>query len=158
MKRIAVCPGSYDPITVGHARLIRRAAELFGACEVVVMNNREKTYRFSMEERLAFCKAAFQEDENISVFSYEGMLYEYLAGRKDSAVLVKGVRNEKDFLYERKMAAFNLEHCGVQTLYLDAEEEMESISSTLVREKMDQKEDLSGLLPKEVIKLFPNKL
>ena len=158
MKRIAICPGSYDPITAGHTHLIRRAAAIFGSCEVVVMNNRDKTYRFTMAERLEFCKATFANDEDISVFSYEGMLYEYLAGRSGETVLVKGVRNEKDFLYEREMASFNLEHSGVETLYLDAQRDQMNLSSTLVREKMDQKEDLSGLLPEEVIKLLPNKL
>ncbi len=158
MKRIAVCPGSYDPVTLGHARLIRRAAALFGSCEVVVMNNRNKTYRFSLEERFSFCKAAFAEDDNVSVHCYEGMLYEYLKGRRDEAVLVKGVRNEKDFLYEREMASFNLAHCGVETLYLDAEKDYSQLSSTLVREKMEQNEDLSGLLSEEVIKLLSNKM
>ena len=158
MKRIAVCPGSFDPITVGHIRLIRRAAALFGSCEVVVMNNRDKKYRFDLKERFEFCRAAFEKDENVSVFSSEGMLYEYLKGREQEAVLVKGVRNETDFLYERKMAAFNFEHCGVETLYLDSEEEFSRVSSTLIREKMEQNEDLSGLLSEEVIKLLKNKL
>ena len=86
------------------------------------------------------------------------MLYEYLQGREKEAVLVKGVRNEKDFLYERNMAAFNFEHCGVETLYLDAEEAFAHVSSTLIREKMEQNEDLSGLLSEEVIKLLKNNL
>ena len=150
MKRIAVCPGSYDPITRGHEDIVRRAAKVFGSCEVVVMDNREKTYRFSAEERL-------EGEENVSVSYYGGMLYEYLSGRED-AVLVKGIRNEKDFLYEKEMAAFNYAHCGVETLYLDAKEEYSHLSSTVVREKLEKKEDLSASLSENVVKLLQNKL
>lgn len=158
MKRVAVVPGSFDPVTLGHVDLIRRAAALFGSCEVVVMNNREKKYLFSIEERFEMCKAAFREDQTVTVTYSEGMLYEYLSGRSDSAVLVKGVRNEKDFLYERKMAEFNVAHCGVETLYLDAREDLQTLSSTVVREKIRKKESLSGLLPENVIKHLQNKL
>ncbi|MBE6712876.1 MAG: pantetheine-phosphate adenylyltransferase [Ruminococcaceae bacterium] len=157
MKKIAVCPGSYDPVTRGHADLARRAAKLFGACRVVVMNNRDKKYLFSLEERFELCKAAFSADENITVDWFEGMLYEYL-GTLEEPVLVKGVRNETDFLYEKNMARFNLEHSGVETLYLDASESFATLSSTQVREKIAKKEDLSRDLPQEVLKLLRNKM
>ncbi|MBR2616466.1 MAG: pantetheine-phosphate adenylyltransferase [Clostridia bacterium] len=158
MKRYAVLPGSFDPPTLGHLDLARRAARLFGACRVVVMNNRLKTYRFSLEERFALCRAAFEGEEGITVDCYEGMLYEYLSDRRDEAVLVKGVRNEKDFLYEREMAAYNFAHCGVKTLYLDAKAEYSELSSTLVRRKMEENEDLNSFLSEKVIKHLQNKL
>lgn len=157
MKRIAVCPGSFDPVTNGHVDVARRAAKLFGACRVVVMNNRNKKYLFSLEERFALCKAAFAEEENITVDVYEGMLYDYL-GTLEEPILVKGVRNETDFLYERNMARFNYEHSGVETLYLDASEKLSTLSSTQVREKMAKKEDVTGDLPAAVIKLLQNKM
>ncbi len=157
MKKIAVCPGSFDPITLGHVDIARRAAKLFGACRVVVMNNREKQYLLSLEERFQLCKAAFDGDENITVDLYEGMLYEYL-GTLDEPVLVKGIRNETDYLYEKNMACFNFTHSGVETLYLDASEQFAALSSTQVREKIGKKEDLSGDLPKEVLKLLQNKM
>ncbi len=157
MKKLAVCPGSFDPITLGHVDIAKRAAAIFGACRVVVMNNREKTYRFSLEERYALCRAALEGEENISVDCYEGMLYEYL-GTLDEPILVKGIRNEKDFVYEKNMAEFNLEKSGVETLYLNASEKYLTLSSTLVREKMEQREELSDLLPEKVIKLLQNKL
>jgi len=151
MKRVAVVPGSFDPVTLGHVDLACRAAEIFGSCEVVVMNNRDKTYRFSMEERLELCRKAFHPYSNIRVFSYEGMLYEYLNGRAEETVLVKGIRNETDYLYEKRMASYNLEHSGVETLYLDANEELSRISSTLVREKMDKNEEWNHLVSKEIV-------
>lgn len=157
MKKISILPGSFDPITLGHVDLARRAAALFGSCRVVVMNNREKQYLFSLEERFELCKAAFAEDDNVTVDLYEGMLYEYLATLEDP-VLVKGIRNETDFLYEKKMAKFNFEHSGVETLYLDASEEFSNLSSTQVRHKMANCEDLSGDLPPAVVKLLQNKM
>ena len=157
MKKLAVCPGSFDPVTLGHVDLARRAAKIFGACRVVVMNNREKTYLFSLEERLELCKAAFAEDENITVDASEGMLYEYL-GTLDEPILVKGVRNETDYLYEKNMARFNFEHGGVETLYLDSSEDLVEVSSTVVRERLKNKEDLSDVLPPNVVKLLQNKM
>jgi len=157
MKKIAVCPGSFDPVTLGHVDVARRAADLFGACRVVVMNNREKQYLFPLEERFQLCRAAFAGDRRITVDCYEGMLYEYL-GTLEEPVLVKGIRNETDYLYEKNMARFNYEHSGVETLYLDASEEYATLSSTQVREKMAKKEDLSGDLPLEVLKLLQNKM
>ncbi len=158
MKRLAILPGSFDPPTLGHVSLARRAAAIFGSCRVVVMNNRDKQYLFSLEERFSFCKAAFSEEENITVDVFEGMLYDYVKQTKQEAVLVKGVRNEKDFLYEKQMADFNFEHCGVETLYLDAKGSLQELSSTLVREKIQKGEDLSAYLPENVIKHLQKKL
>jgi len=157
MKRLAVCPGSYDPVTLGHVDLVLRAKELFGEVEVVVMNNREKHYLFSLEERYELCKAAFEGVKGVRVFFSDGMLYEYLS-EKEGAVLVKGIRNGTDFLYEKKMACFNREKCGVETVYFAADENLLSLSSTKVRQKMKNKEDISHLVPENVIKLLNNKL
>ena len=158
MKKVAICPGSFDPVTLGHVDVAKRAAAIFGSCIVLVMNNRDKQYRFSMEERFLLCQKAFEGVENVTVEHYEGMLYEYLSERKETAVLVKGIRNEKDFLYEKKMAEFNFRHSSVETLYLDAAEALQDLSSTLVRKKMDQGEDLSAYLPESIVKHLQNKL
>lgn len=157
MKRFAVVPGSFDPVTLGHADLIRRAAAIFGRCEVVVMNNLEKEYRFTLAERCDLCRAAFHGEEDIRVTSYEGMLYEFLAGRP-GAVLVKGVRNEKDYLYEREQADFNFEHCGVETLYLDAREDLRDLSATLVRGKLSDPGEWEPYLPEKVATILHHKL
>lgn len=157
MKKIAVCPGSFDPITKGHLDVARRAVELFGACRILVMNNADKKYLLSLKDRYELCLAAVEGEKGISVDFSDGMLYSYLQGMKDP-VIVKGVRNEQDFLYEKKMAEFNFAHCGVETLYLDAKEELSSLSSTLVREKIRAGEDVSPYLPENVVKLLKNKL
>lgn len=157
MKKIAVCPGSFDPITLGHIDIAKRAAALFGHCRVVVMNNREKEYLFPLEERYRLAKAALEGEENVTVDLSEGMLYEYLL-ELEEPVLVKGIRSEADYLYEKKMAEFNLLHSGTETVYLDCSPEFQMLSSTLVREKIAKKEDLSGLLSEKVIKLLQNKM
>ncbi|MBR7165882.1 MAG: pantetheine-phosphate adenylyltransferase [Clostridia bacterium] len=158
MKRLAVLPGSFDPVTLGHVELARRIAALFGSCRVVVMNNRDKEYLLSLEERYELCRSVFEKDENVQVDFSEDMLYSYLNGIGEPCVLVKGVRNEKDYLYEKNMAAFNYAHAGVETLYLDAREEMTSVSSTLARDCFQKNEDLSSILPQEVVKHLQNKL
>ena len=152
MKRIAVCPGSYDPVTKGHFDLVCRARDLFGECEVVVMNNRDKSHFFSMEKRTALCRAAFENEKGIRVLSSEGMLWEYLLGRE--VVLVKGLRNETDFLYEREMARFNKEKCGVETLYLDTDPALAGLSSTQVRKILSENGDVSALMPENAVKLL----
>jgi pantetheine-phosphate adenylyltransferase len=122
------------------------------------MNNRDKEYLLSLEERYELCRSVFEKDENIQVDFSEGMLYSYLNEIGEPCVLVKGVRNEKDYLYEKNMAAFNYAHAGVETLYLDAREEMTSVSSTLARDYFQKNEDLSSILPQEVVKHLQNKL
>lgn len=158
MKRLAVLPGSFDPVTFGHVELARRIAALFGSCRVVVMNNRDKEYLLPLEERYDLCRRVFEKDENIQVDSSEDMLYSYLNGISEPCVLVKGIRNEKDYLYEKEMAAFNFAHAGVETLYLDAREDMALVSSTLARDSLKKKEDTSSILPQEVVKHLRNKL
>ena len=157
MKRIAVCPGSFDPVTLGHVDIIHRAAKLFGQCEVVVMNNAVKNYHFSLEKRFKLCQAAFEGEENIRVFRYEGMLYEYLQ-KREGAVLVKGIRNPQDLVYEREMAEFNKDKCGVETLYLDAAPAFRALSSTKIRALMAKNDDVSAFLPENAVKLLKDKL
>lgn len=157
-KRIAVCPGSFDPVTLGHADIIRRAAKIFGSAEVVVMNNMDKTYCFSIEERCHLCKLAFEGEENIKVTFFEGWLYEYLQGRVEETVLVKGVRSAEDLEYERIQTVFNKEKCGVETLYLDADPKFQKLSSTQIRALLSNGGDISPYLPKSVVKFLSNKM
>ena len=158
MNRLAVLPGRFDPVTLGHVDLARLIADLFGACRVVVMNNRRKESFFSIEERFEMCRAAFASDPRITVDRDAGMLFEYLIRLEVPTVLVKGIRNEVDLRYEMEASAFNFAHCGVETLYLEARGDKRMISSTLAREKMAKKEDLSDLLPQVVIKRLQMKL
>ena len=132
MKRIAVVPGSFDPITSGHEDIVRRAAALFGRAELLVMTNGAKNGMFDVSERLEIASAAFDGDESITVNVCKGLLCDY--ARLRDAVIVKGVRNGTDFDYEFELFEINrsLEDC--ETVILPAKKELQFVSSTFVRE------------------------
>ena len=109
-QRIAIVPGSFDPITNGHIDIIRRAAELYDRVFVAVMINDQKKYRFTLEEREAIARAATEDMERVEVISSSGWLWE-LARDLGACAIVKGYRNETDLEYEKKMAEFN---CSLQ--------------------------------------------
>ena len=157
MSPFAVVTGSFDPVTVGHVDLVRRAASIFGRCVLLVVNNREKNYLFTPEERVAFCRAAAASLPGVEVDYYEGMLYEWLLAHP-GCVIVKGVRNGEDLAYERTQSTFNYAHSGVETLYLDAREELKEISSSLVRARLAEKGDWERLVPKEIVTILRGKL
>ena len=152
--RIAIVPGSFDPITNGHVDIIRRATELYDKVYVAVMINDQKTYKFSLEQREAIAKAALEGVERVEVISSRGWLWE-LAKNLGACAIVKGYRNNTDFEYEMKMAEYNKAHNPeAETILLKADENLVGLSSTLVRDKMLQGGDLDGLLPQKAIKLI----
>ncbi len=157
MKIRAVLPGSYDPITRGHLDIIRRAAAVFGAVEVLVVDNRSKKYRFSAEERLELCRAAVEGEKGVSVAYTEGLLYKYMKERP-GAVLVKGVRNGEDLAYERIQAKYNYRHGRLETVYLDAREEFRELSSTLVRDVLAKNDGWEALVPEKIVTILRGKM
>ena len=147
----AVIPGSFDPVTTGHYNLVSRAAALFDSVTVLVCVNFEKEYTFSHSERLEIARAAFSELKNVRVEMHEGWLYDYLNANKP-CVLVKGIRNSLDYEYESKMAQFNLEKSGVETLYLDSDASEADTSSTSVRALLSASEDWKRFIPQNAQK------
>ena len=159
---VAVIPGSYDPITLGHVDIIERAAKKFDRVIVAVMNNdsakhdtslSSKTYMFDMDKRLEFVKLSVSHVENVEVVSSSGMLID-LFDSVGADVIVKGVRTEVDFEYEMKHARWNKAHNDrVETLFLPASENLLSVSSTSVRELILKRDwdKLEGVLSKNVI-------
>lgn len=153
-QRIAVVPGSFDPITNGHIDVIRRATELYDKVFVAVMINGQKKYRFTLEEREAIARAALEGIERVEVISSRGWLWE-LARDLGACAIVKGYRNEADLEYEQKMAEFNKAHNpDAETVLLKASDGLEDLSSTVVREKMLNDEQINGLLPDKAIELI----
>ncbi len=147
-EKIALVPGSFDPVTFGHIDIIRRAAELYDRVYVAVMINAAKNYLFTLEQRKAIAEAAVGDIPNVTVIAFDGMLWE-LAKRLGACAIVKGYRNEKDLAYEKLMAEYNQEHYSdAETVLLHADQALAYISSTLVREKLAQEADLSDYLPK----------
>ena len=132
-ERIAILPGSYDPITKGHVALIARAAKLFDKVVVAVMQNSEKTYFFTEEERRLLAEASVSDIPNCEVISDGGLLID-LYRRLGATCVVKGVRNETDYRYESTQAEWNRAHLeGFETLYMPADGAYAEISSTAVR-------------------------
>lgn len=161
-KRIAIVPGSFDPITLGHVDIVQRAAERYDRVYVAVMINRDKKYMFTLSQREQIANAAIRHIPNATVISSEGMLWE-LAMQLGACALVKGYRNEIDREYEKKMAQFNAErYPEAKTELLLTQEGYAHISSTAVRERLLNGEPLTDYVPQaaidEIYKIFPRRL
>ena len=152
-----ILPGSYDPVTSGHLEIIRRAAERYDEVFAVVFINPEKTYAFSLDERVRMLMVATEDLPNVLVSYSTGLVIDYMRDHHIEKI-VKGIRNEADLAYERVQEEWNLTHGGYPTEYIRAEEGYEHISSTLVREKIARGESLQGLLPEKVVQLINSSL
>lgn len=151
-KRIALCPGSFDPITLGHLNIIRRTAKIFDEVVVCVMQNATKTSpMFSIDERVDMVRRAVARYPNVSVDTASILLAEY-ARRYENAVIVKGLRAASDFDYEFQMNLINKKiNPELETMFLTASEKYTFLSSSVVREMAAYGADLTGLVPSELI-------
>ena len=149
---IAICPGSFDPITLGHLNIIRRASRIFDRVVVCVMFNSTKTSpMFSVEERVDMVRRAVAIYPNVTVDSSDGLLAEY-ARQFDGAVVVKGLRAASDFEYEFQMNLINKKiNPEMETMFLTSSEKYTFLSSSIVREMARYDADLTGLVPDEII-------
>ena len=145
--RIAIVPGSFDPITNGHIDIVRRAADIYDKVYLAVMINESKNYMFTLSERTDIARIAVRDIPNVEVISSEGYLWQ-LAKSLGACALVKGIRNSVDEEYELKMAKYNSEqYPQAETILLETREELKDISSTVVREKILRGESIENLLP-----------
>lgn len=148
--RIAVCPGSFDPVTLGHLDIIERASELFDKVIVLVMSNSAKHSAFSVEERMALINKCIK-NPNIEVDTYSGLLVDY-AAKKKAAVIVKGLRAVSDFDYEFQQALINKSlYPEVETVFLTAKGENMYLSSSMVKEVCSLGGDISSYVPSEIV-------
>lgn len=149
---IAICPGSFDPITLGHLNIIRRASRIFDRVVVCVMFNSTKTSpMFSVEERVEMVRRTVSKYPNVTVDSSDGLLAEY-ARRYEGAVVVKGLRAASDFEYEFQMNLINKKiNPEMETMFLTSSEKYTFLSSSVVREMARYDADLTGLVPDEII-------
>ena len=149
-KSIALCPGSFDPVTVGHLDIVHRAACMFGKVIVVVMNNSAKHPLFSVEERVEMLKKATAQYKNVEIDSYDGLLAEY-AREKNANAIVKGLRAVSDFEYEFQMALTNKKlNSEVDTVFLTTRAENMYLSSSIVKQIGSMGGDISGFVPEEI--------
>lgn len=156
--KIAVYPGSFDPVTSGHLNIIRRAANIFDKLIVCVMVNAGKNPMFSLDERVALIKRVTSDIPNVEVDSSGDLLAEY-AKEKGSCVIIKGLRAGSDFENEFQMAMINRKiNPNLDTMFLTAEHQYMYMSSSVVKELGKYQADLSDFLPKEIIEDVKNRV
>ena len=136
MKATVLLPGTYDPLTRGHFAMIENAANLFDEVRAVIFVNPDKTCLFPLSDRLEFLRLATADLPNVTVGSSEGLVADYVR-ENGVGFIVKGVRNERDFIYERWMADWNAAH-GAKTLFLPSPEDVREVSSTELRKRLER--------------------
>lgn len=148
---VAICPGSFDPVTYGHLNIITRAAAMFDKVIVVVMVNNNKHPLFTQEERVELLKRATASLPNVEIDAYGGMLAEY-AREKNAGVIVKGLRAMSDFEYEFQMALTNRKlNPSVETVFLTTNAEYMYLSSSLVKQVASLGGDIREFVPACII-------
>ena len=156
--KIAIYPGSFDPVTSGHLNIIRRAANIFDKLIVCVMVNAGKNPMFTLEERVELIRKVTQDIPNVEVDCSSELLAEY-AKRKGSCVIVKGLRAGSDFENEFQMAMVNRKiNPELDTMFLTAEHQYMYMSSSLVKELGYYNVELSDFLPEQIIPDFKNRI
>ena len=149
--KIAVYPGSFDPITNGHLEILKRALNVFDRVIVLVAVNNNKKARFPTEERVMMIKEAI-DDERVSVDSYDGLTVEY-AKKHGATHLIRGLRAVTDFEYEFSLASANdFIDSSIDTVFLMSKAEQSFINSSMIMELYQKGVDVSSLVPASVIK------
>jgi len=150
-KRIAVFPGSFDPITKGHVDIVKRALPLFDEIIIAIGSNSVKSSLFSIEERVRWLEKVFIDEPKIKVGQYEGLTVHYCK-EVDANYLVRGLRNASDFDYEKTISQLNsIVGDNVDTVFLISKPEFSHISSTIVREIIKGKGNIEAFIPDEIV-------
>ena len=154
----AIYPGSFDPVTIGHLNIIRRAAEIFDHLTVCVMVNAGKNPMFTLEERVELIRRVTRDLPNVDV-DFSGELLAEYARKKGKSVIVKGLRAGSDFENEFQMAMINHKlNPDLDTMFLTAEHQYTYLSSSMVKELGRYNVDLKDFLPQEIIPDFLSKM
>ena len=148
MKR-ALFPGSFDPFTVGHLDIVERGIKIFDEIIVGIGINSEKKYMFSLEERLAFIKACFEHESRVRVETYEGLTINFCQ-EIEADFILRGVRNNGDFEFEKAIARTNRRMSEIETVFLLTSAETSYISSSIVREIIRNNGDYSTFIPPQI--------
>lgn len=148
MKR-AIFPGSFDPITLGHQDIIKRAVNLFDEVIVAIGINSEKKYMFTLEERIGFIKDEFANEPKVTVVSYEGLTVDFCK-KNNVKFILRGLRNPADFEFEKAIAHTNRDLAPIETVFLLTAANTSYISSSIVRDVIRNHGDYTKLVPKSV--------
>ena len=146
MNKKALFSGTFDPFTIGHHAIIKRALNFVDEIIIAIGINAGKKNLLSLEERISNINKIYAEEKRIKVASYEGLTIDFA---KESSVdfILRGIRNINDFEYEKNMADANFKLSGIETVFLFSQPEYSYISSSLVRELIHYKKDISNLIP-----------
>ena len=145
--RIAIYPGSFDPLTNGHVDIIERGSRIFDSIIVAILANVEKTPLFSENERVAIIHEVFKDRPNVQVETFNGLLVDY-AQQKQATAIVRGLRAVSDFEYEFQMALMNRHLApGLETVFMMPAEQYTYISSRLIKEVFTLGGEITGLVP-----------
>lgn len=155
---IAVFPGSFDPLTNGHADLITRAAKIFGKLIVAIAENPNKSTLFTPGERVELIRSHFSGNTKVSVTSFSGLLVEFAKSNRAN-VIIRGLRAISDFDYEAQMALVNRNLCSdIETFFLTTREEYSYISSTIVKQVAKLGGSVSTMVPRAVEEALKKKI
>ncbi|EEZ79560.1 MAG: pantetheine-phosphate adenylyltransferase [Candidatus Thioglobus sp.] len=158
MKKVAIYPGSFDPITNGHIDLIRRASKLFDKVIIGITQNSKKPSFLNIDQRLVAAKTALKEIDNIEILSFNTLLVDF-ASAQNAQVILRGLRAVSDFEYEFQLSGMNKHlNPNIETLFMTPAEQYANISSSLVREILSLGGDISAFVPKSVEKLLKDSL
>lgn len=150
MKRTAVYPGSFDPITNGHLDIIRRSARTFDKVYVAVLVNSAKSPMFPVQQRVDMIKRVTSDLDNVEVDSFSGLLVDYMK-EKNASIIIKGLRALSDFEYEFQMALMNHKLSkDIETLFMMTSAKYQYLSSSIVKEVGRHGGCLDGLIPEEL--------
>ena len=150
MERIAVYPGSFDPLTNGHVDIIQRGARMFDRILVAILVNAEKAPLFSVDERVTIAREVFRQQSNVLVDTFDGLLVEYVR-RRGASVIVRGLRAVSDFEYEMQMALMNHRLApDIETVFMMPAEQYTYVSSRLIKEVFMLGGPIAGLVPEIV--------
>jgi pantetheine-phosphate adenylyltransferase len=151
MEKVAIYPGSFDPITYGHIDIIERGLEIFDKVIVAIAHNAEKRSLFNVEERLEIVKNVFKETPNVIVDSFKGLLVNYVA-KTNAKVILRGLRATSDFEYEFHMASMNRSlNTHLDTLFMMTSKDYFFVSSRTIKEVASLGGAVDGLVPDLVV-------
>ena len=148
MKK-AVFPGSFDPLTLGHCDIINKSLYLFDEIIIAIGENSDKKNMFSMDDRKKFIHDEFKNQEKLKILTYDGLTVNFCK-KIDANFIVRGLRNPADFEFEKTIAQTNKKLTGIETVFFLTSPETAYISSSIVREIINNKGDYTKLVPSSV--------
>jgi pantetheine-phosphate adenylyltransferase len=149
MQKTAIFPGSFDPFTIGHENIVRRALNLFDKIYIAIGYNANKKDFFPVDQRIQWVRSVFAEEQRIEVVSYEGLTVDF-AKEMAANFILRGIRTAADFEYERAIAQVNKAMSGIDTVFLLTSPEHTPVNSSIVRDILKHGGDASQFIPERI--------